>query len=182
LGVAQVATGAVDAAIGSLEKAKDKDRGSAARYGNLATVYLLAGRTREAIDAYAVAVRLTPADAHLRSDLGTALLAANELTRAKEELVKAVELDPTRATFRSNLGYACQIEGRFDLAEAHYREALKLDPKLSSAWINLATVLARDPKRRTEARDALVRARTIDPSDPRVKPNLDELDALEKGR
>jgi hypothetical protein len=56
-----------------------------------------------------------------------------------------------------------------------------MDPKLSSAWINLATALSRDPKTRGEARQALKTAAGLDPSDPRVKANLEELDALEKG-
>jgi cytochrome c-type biogenesis protein CcmH/NrfG len=67
-----------------------------------------------------------------------------------------------------------------DAAIAEYREAIKLDPKLASAWINLATALSRDPKTRGEARQALKTAAGIDPSDPRVKANLEELDALEK--
>jgi hypothetical protein len=40
--------------------------------------------------------------------------------------------------------------------------------------------LSRDPKTRGEARQALKTAGNIDPSDPRVKANLEELDALEK--
>jgi cytochrome c-type biogenesis protein CcmH/NrfG len=65
-------------------------------------------------------------------------------------------------------------------AIAGYREAIRLEPKLASAWINLATALSRDPKTRGEARKALETAQKIDPSDPRVKANLEELDALEK--
>jgi len=96
------------------------------------------------------------------------------------ELERAIALDPQRATFRSNLGYALQIQGKRTDAIAQYREALRLDPKLASAWINLATALAQDPKTRAEARSALEKARAIDPTDPRVKANLEELDALEK--
>ena len=115
------------------------------------------------------------------SDLGTALLAQNEIPRAVRELERAIALDPARATFRSNLGYALQIEGKLADAIAQYRESIRLDPKLASAWINLATALARDPKTRKEARAALEKAKALDPTDPRVKANLDELDALEKG-
>jgi Flp pilus assembly protein TadD len=119
-------------------------------------------------------------DARAHSDLGTALLADNQIPRAITELERAVALDPKRATFRSNLGYALQITGKLPEAIAHYREALKLDDKLASAWINLATALAKEPRTRKEARAALERAKALDPSDPRVKANLEELDALEK--
>jgi Flp pilus assembly protein TadD len=97
------------------------------------------------------------------------------------ELHRAIQLDPKRATFHSNLGYALQLSGKLTEAVAEYREAIKIDPKLSSAWINLATALSRDPKTRGEARQALRTAAGLDPSDPRVKANLEELDALEKG-
>ncbi len=97
------------------------------------------------------------------------------------ELRRAIALDPSRATFHSNLGYAMQSQGMRSEAVAEYREAIRLDPQLGSAWINLATLLAHDPKTRADARAALETARKIDPTDPRVKANLEELDALEKG-
>jgi Flp pilus assembly protein TadD len=96
------------------------------------------------------------------------------------ELERAVALDAARASYQTNLGYAYQLLGRRADAIAKYREALRLDDKFASAWINLATALAQDPKTRAEARAALMTAKKIDPSDPRVKANLDELDALEK--
>jgi Flp pilus assembly protein TadD len=96
------------------------------------------------------------------------------------ELRRAIELDPQRATFRSNLGSALERQGKNGEAIAEYRQAIKLDPNLQSAWINLAIILARDPKTRGEARQALKTAEKIDPTNPNVKANLEELDALEK--
>ncbi len=90
-----------------------------------------------------------------------------------------MQLEPRRATFHSNLGYALQQSGSVDRARSEYQEALRLDPKLVSAWINLATALARDPATRKEARADLERARALSPDDPRVVANLQELDALE---
>jgi Flp pilus assembly protein TadD len=180
LGVALLATGKAEEALTELTKAKELDPGSAARRGNLGTVLFMRGRVPEAIKEYEVQARLTPDDPRVHSDLGTALLAQSDFTRAVPELRRAIELDPKRATFHSNLGYALQLQGKVADAIAEYREAIRLDPKLASAWINLATALARDPKTRGEARQALKTAASIDPSDPRVKANLEELDALEK--
>jgi Flp pilus assembly protein TadD len=179
-GVALLAAGKAEEALGELMKAKELDPGSAARRGNLGTVLFMRGKVPDAIKEYEIQVRLAPDDPRAHSDLGTAFLAQNDFTRALPELRKAVELDPKRATFHSNLGYGFQLQGRLSDAIAEYREALKLDSKLSSAWINLATALARDPKTRGEARQALKTAAQIDPTDPRVKANLEELDALEK--
>ena len=181
LGVALLAAGKSEQAVVSLTKARDLDPGSAARRGNLGTVLFMRSRVPEAIKEYEVQVLLAPEDARAHSDLGTALLASQEMTRAEAELRRAIALDPQRATFRSNLGYALQLQGKLREAVTEYREALRLDPKLVSAWVNLATALSRDPATRAEARRALESAKKLDPTDPRVKANLEELDALEKG-
>ena len=64
-------------------------------------------------------------------------------------------------------------------AIALYREALKLDDKLGSAWINLGNALAKQGQTK-EAREAYLKARALDPADPRVKAVLQELDSIEK--
>jgi Flp pilus assembly protein TadD len=91
-----------------------------------------------------------------------------------------VRLDSKRATYRSNLGYALQRKGMIAEAQAEYEESIRLDPKLVSAWINLATLLAQTPATRKRARSCLETAARLDPTDPRVKPNLEELDDLER--
>jgi tetratricopeptide (TPR) repeat protein len=178
LGVALLATGDKAGALREMQQASVLDAGSAPRHGNLGTVFFMLGRVPEAVQEYRAQLALQPGDARAHADLGTALLAQNDFTAAMPELEKAIALDPARATFRSNLGYALQLQGKIDAAIAAYREAIRLDPQLASAWINLATALAKDPKRRGEARRALEAAKKIDPTDPRVKANLDELDAM----
>ncbi len=180
LGVALIATGKKDESLAPLKRSVDLDPGSAARHGNLGTVLLLLGRVAESVHEFELQARLADGDARAHSDLGTALLAENQMQRAVSELERAVALDGKRASYRTNLGYAYQMLGRRTDAIAQYREALRVDDKFASAWINLATALAQDPKTRGEARAALLTAKKIDPSDPRVKANLDELDALEK--
>ena len=122
---------------------------------------------------------MAPTDARTMGDLGTALLADNQVDRAAAVLRRAVSLGPERGALHSNLGYALQQRRDLAGAIAEYREAIRLDDKLVSAWINLATALAQSGER-VEARRALERAQKIDPSDPRIRPNLDELRDLEK--
>ena len=55
---------------------------------------------------------------------------------------------------------------------------MKLDPKLGSAWINVGTIAAKQ-QRYADSRRAFERAAALDPTDPRPKANLEELDALE---
>jgi Flp pilus assembly protein TadD len=181
LGIALLATGHAAEAVSELTRAAELDPGSAARHGNLGTALMMAGRTKEAIAEYETRVRIDDGDARAHSDLGTALLGTQDLARALSELHRAVQGDPGRASLHSNLGYALQQAGRVDQAIVEYREALRLDPHLVSGWINLATALAIDPKTRTDARAALEKARALSPDDPRVKANIEELDALSPG-
>jgi Flp pilus assembly protein TadD len=181
LGIALLATGHAPEAVTELARAAQQDPASPARHGNLGTALMMAGRTKDAIAEYETRARIDDGDARAHSDLGTALLGTRDLDRALAELKRAVDLDPTRPGYRSNLGFAMQQAGRKDRAIVEYREALRLDPALVSAWINLATALALDPKTRGEARAALERARVLSPDDPRVKANLEELDDLDKG-
>jgi tetratricopeptide (TPR) repeat protein len=178
-GVALIASGKSDLAVAAFTRARDLDSGVASRHGNLATALMMMGRTKEAIAEYESAVRLAEGDSRAHSDYGTALLASGELERATRELQRAVVLDPGRAAIHSNLGYALSLRSKNAEATAEYREALRLDPKLISAWINLATVLSRDPATRGEARAALEKAKSLDPTDPRVKANLQELEQLD---
>jgi Flp pilus assembly protein TadD len=180
LGVALLATGHKDEALEALQRATSLDPGSAPRHGNLGTVMLLLGRVNDAVHEFETQARLADGDARAHSDLGTALLAANQIQRAVTELERAVRIDPQRASYLTNLGYAYQLSGRRADAIAKYKEAIRIDDKFASAWINLGTALAQDPKTRAEARAALMTAQKIDPTDPRVKANLEELDALEK--
>jgi Flp pilus assembly protein TadD len=179
LGVALLATGHADAAVRELARAVELDPADPARHGNLGTALLMLGRTKDAIDEYETRARIDDGDARAHSDLGTALIGTDDLPRALAELERAVALDPQRPAFHSNLGYALQQSGHVDRAVSEYREALRLDPKLVSAWINLGTALARNPQTRSRARDAFERARSLSPDDPRIKPNLDELEALD---
>jgi Flp pilus assembly protein TadD len=180
MGVALLAVGKTDQAVVELAKAAELDPGSAPRQTNLGTALLMQGKTADAVRAYEAASRIAPDDARTLGDLGTALLAENQLDRASSVLKRAVELDPKRATLRSNLGYALQQKHDLEGAIAQYREAIGLDQKLVSAWINLATALVQNGQR-AEAKKALEQAQRIDPTDPRVRPNLEELRQLEKG-
>jgi Flp pilus assembly protein TadD len=180
IGVALLALGRGKEAVEPMKRAASLDSGSAARQGNLGTVLLMQGQVKGALEAYQSASSLAPNDARAHSDLGTAYLADDQLDKALIELREAVRLEPKRATFRSNLGYALQRKGDKGAAQTEYEEAIKLDGKLVSAWINLATLLAQEPSTRKRARTCLETAAKLDPQDPRVRPNLEELDALEK--
>jgi Flp pilus assembly protein TadD len=174
LGVALIATGHPDRALEYFRRASELDRDDPERLTNLGTTLMMLGRVEQAITAYERAVALAPHDPRAHGDLGTAHLAANRADRALPHLERAVTLAPERATYLSNLGYAHQLKGDLDRAIAIYKQAIAKDERLGSAWINLGTALAKQGKY-AEAEQALKKALKLDPTDPRAKANLQEL-------
>ena len=177
-GVALLAIGKIDDAVRELTRSAELAPGDPERQANLGTALIAAGKTEAAIAAYERSVKLAPNNARTLNDLGTAYLAAGNLVSAVVHLEAAVARDPKRATYRSNLGFAWHLRKDLAKAMALYREALALDDKLGSAWINLGNALAQTGKL-AEAREAYKKAQAINPSDPRVKAVMEELDALE---
>jgi Flp pilus assembly protein TadD len=177
LGVALLATGNIADAIRPLRRAAELDPNQAARHTNLGTALLVSGDVAGAKESFSRAARLDPSNARTQSDLGTVLLAAGQAQEAVGHLERAVMLEPRRATFLSNLGYAYQQLGRLDRAIATCRRAIALDERLGSAWINLGIALAQQGDVK-EARAAFQKAHELDPTDPRAKANLQELDDM----
>lgn len=180
-GIALLATGHREKAVEELTLASRLEPNDPERLINAGTALMTVGRAEKAADAFQGAVRLAPDDARARSDLGTALLALDRTSEALRHLERAVELEPTRATYLSNLGFAQQRSGDAARAEATLRRALEHDATLSSAWLNLAVVLV-DLQRLGEARDAIARARELDPTDPRVRALAGDLAEIEAER
>ncbi|CAN5597657.1 hypothetical protein BH09MYX1_BH09MYX1_19610 [soil metagenome] len=178
LGGALLAAGKKEDALGPLVRAAQIDSGRSERHGNLGTVMLLLGRVGDAVKEFELQARLADGDARVHADLGAALLFVPDIPRAVRELERAVQLDGSRASYHTTLGTAYKQSGRNPDALREYQEALKRDDKFVSALIGVATVLALDPKTRGEARNALKKAKSIDPTDPRIDANLQELDEL----
>ena len=179
-GIALLASGKKEAALIALQRATDLDPKNASRRSNLGTVYLMNGKVEDALREYSTSLSIDPGDAKTWSDYGSTLLSNGSLEKGISAIEKAISIDPKRASFHNNLGYALQTIGKRGEALVAYRRALSIDETLVGAWINLATLLARDPKTRKEARAALERAKKLDASDPRIAANLEELTALEK--
>ncbi len=178
-GVALLASGMVEAGARELQIAAGMDANSAVRFQNMGTALFALGKPSEAVQAFERAVSFAPKDARIQNQLGTALLTEGQTDRALEHLQAAVKRDPKRATYRSNLGYAWAQKGEIERAIVIYREALTLDERLVSAWINLGNALAKQRKFR-EAHGAYDKALALDPTDPRVKAVIEELETIER--
>jgi TolB-like protein/cytochrome c-type biogenesis protein CcmH/NrfG len=138
--------------------------------------------TKEAIGDFARAVKLDPNYASAYVELASAKLILAEyyppnahnylqtVSAAWEEakllIERALALDPNDAQAyfaRGEMRAYNDIAG----AEQDYRRGLELNPSSASGYAGLATVLYNDTKRRDEAIAMLLRARQLDPLDPK---------------
>jgi tetratricopeptide (TPR) repeat protein len=110
---------------------------------DLALMYQLLHRLREAIVAYEQALVLAPRDLNSNMNLGLVYLATGQTDQAIAKLQFAVSLDPQSAAAQCNLGIALETAGRLGDAEAAYSRAIELDPSMTVAMIDLGANLNR---------------------------------------
>lgn len=82
--------------------------------------------------------------ARAANDAGLAALKNNAFDDAIAKLGEAVKADLSDQEIVNNLGYALMMAGKTAEAKAAFQDALTLAPTRSSAWANLAVVLAKD--------------------------------------
>jgi tetratricopeptide (TPR) repeat protein len=104
------------------------------------------------------------------SDLGQHYQERAQPSRAIAALERAVAIDPGRATAWERLGLLLLDQRDYGAAERAHRALLALRPSSVEAWLRLAAVCARQSKW-PDARDAIARARRLDPKAP-VEPAL----------
>jgi len=115
---------------------------SSAAHNGLGVFLARAGRTGEAIEEYAEAIRLRPGNEQAHNNLGTALEQAGESERAVAQLEQALQLHPAYAEAHYNLANTLAGLGRGDEAAAHYRQALTHRWDYTRAHNNYAVLLA----------------------------------------
>ena len=131
------------------------DSSSAVARNALATKYLQAGRTDEAVTQLEQALRLQPADAEAHSNLGTALQQQGQIGAAMQHLREAVRLAPGDDRVRFNLGNALFAAGQLLEATREFRRAIELNPDNEDAHFNLAMIVG--PQNQLDEAVALLR-------------------------
>jgi tetratricopeptide (TPR) repeat protein len=122
------------------------------------------GDLEGAVLHYGRAAELHPGWADAHHGLGVALAQRGDLDAARDSLGEAVRLAPDAADARFGLAAALEASGRLEAAARELRILLELQPDYPLAWKRLGIVLTR-LGRNAEAREALLRAATLDPSD-----------------
>ena len=100
------------------------------------------GKTADALERFAAAVRQNPGFAEAQSNLGNALASQGRLPEAIEHYREAVRLKPDYTEPRVGLGGALLSQRNAAAAIPHYREALRIDPALAQAHNGLGAALA----------------------------------------
>jgi tetratricopeptide (TPR) repeat protein len=111
----------------------------------------LAGRGREARDAYEAALERDPELVSARINLGRLMHAENRVTEAEVLYRAALAQDPKSALAAFNLGVALEDQGATDAAVEAYEKALAIEPSYADAHFNLSRLL----EARGDARGAL---------------------------
>jgi tetratricopeptide (TPR) repeat protein len=100
-----------------------------------------AGRYDEAVAMLRDALRQSPNDAVLYSDVGTVCLLSNQVELAVDCFERAIGLCPHFATAHYNLGAALERQGRTAEAIAEHHRAIALSPHMGQAHSRLGNLL-----------------------------------------
>jgi predicted O-linked N-acetylglucosamine transferase (SPINDLY family) len=141
-------------------------------HGDQALALHRAGRLKEAIEAYELAIEETneppPILLHFA---GMACFQNGRSKKAELYLGRAASAVPQRADFQFAHGSALASLGRHKAALAAYRRTVELNPSNASAWFNLGNE-AQAAKEPQQAADAFQRALDLDPLMTQALANL----------
>ena len=96
--------------------------------GNLALAYLSLDRSKEAVKAAWVAIKLNPNDSKSHCSQGGALDGIGDLAEAETSFCRALEFDPENGTALNNLGTIYMRNGDFDGSVGLFSRFLALAP------------------------------------------------------
>jgi tetratricopeptide (TPR) repeat protein len=133
----------------------------------------LAGRNREAMAQFRVALRENPSLASANLFAGLTEFDLGDVKAALPYLKRAQELDPSRPASLLALGKAYVALREFELANQAYRKAIALDSSLAEAWYG-AGVTDRSLAEELLNRAAREGKSKIDSTDSRVQQYLNE--------
>ncbi len=103
-----------------------------------------AGRHRECLPYFALAVQLRPKNSNTHLYAGIALFSLGETDHAIEAFRASISCDPDIADAHYNLGVALVKQGLTEEARTAYRRAIELDQAIANAYKHLGTIELND--------------------------------------
>ncbi len=133
----------------------------------LGTTLFLMGDSDGAVEQLEETLRRSPEFAKAHFGLGMILALSGRHREAAERFSAAVKYQPDYLEARLGLADALRITGRLEESLPHYEQIVTSDRSFAEAWIGLAVTLVQ-LERYQEARDRLIRARTVLPDRPEL--------------
>jgi tetratricopeptide (TPR) repeat protein len=130
---------------------------------------------------YRHTLSFAPESARVRLNLGNLLLARGETQPAAVEFEAGLVHHPEDPDLLTNAGIAWMSLGRYGQALRALRRVVSLEPGDAQAWANLAAVYG-STRRWAEAREAYVKALTLDSANPDARAGLRMLEAFTPDR
>lgn len=152
VGLAHRNQGDETAAIAAMQQAIRLDSSLTEAHYQLAYLYAVQGRERQAMDEFMAFGAATPTHPWGLNQLALALIANHSFDSAITVLQQAIAHFPTETRLLTNLGVAYLGQQRLDLAEAAFRLASREHPERIEPLLNQAEMMAADGR----LEDALV--------------------------
>ena len=123
-----------EAQVNALKSVAAREASNATPRVQLGNLYFDAERYEDAIKWYEEAVKLSPNDANLSTDLGVSYYYINQADRALEQFNRSLKIDPKHAKTLLNLGIV-KAFGKQDLqgASEAWQQVIKLAPQSPEA-------------------------------------------------
>lgn len=132
--------------------------------------YMSQGLYHQASESYQKASLLTPQNAVVFSNLGVARFHSGEFQSAYQSWKMAFELDKDSGAY-SNLGTAMYFLHNFEEALPYFEMAIDFSPMDHRNWGNLADTLRFIPSKKSEMKEAYVKAIQLADENLSVNPN-----------
>ncbi len=150
---------------------KEKQKGNAAAYLLLGTIYTRKREYVKAIDALQQANRLNPDNPDTLNNLAIVYKRSGDLTGALETIKQAFKIAPEKADICYNIANLYKESGNHTKAESFYKKAINGKPPLPLAYNNLGTMYEADGSL-DKAISIYKEGLSVDPNHPTLHYNL----------
>ena len=125
------------------------------------------GRQSEALPALEQALKLSPVNPSVMTNLGNVLIDLGQFVRGEAVFTKLARKEPRNAEFQRQIGRALKGQGKRDQALVRFRQAVTLNKTSVDAWLDCIAIYNED-HRIAEAEEAADKALAAVPGDPQL--------------
>jgi serine/threonine protein kinase/Flp pilus assembly protein TadD len=133
-------------ALGAAQQAQRLNDNLPEVHFSLGGIYVITGKTAEAIAELKRALELAPNSDQGYRRLGSAYLASGRKAESIEAYLKAVQVNPYYWNNHNQLGIAYIKFGDYDKGVGAFRQVLQLDPENADAYVNIGVAYFREGK------------------------------------